>query len=122
VKTKAIAAQEIDTESRVGAYGIGTDGVMYYKIWNGSASLPTKTGWLSLSGIFDSIPSTFAHRFELSPWTTEVFGLGSNSAMFHRTASHKPQSRAVHSVINFYLHFVEEPPGELRAPPHTAFS
>jgi hypothetical protein len=37
-------------------------------------------------------------------------------------ASRKPQTRAVHGVINFYLHFVEEPPGELRVPPHTAFS
>ncbi|HJY83523.1 MAG TPA: hypothetical protein VKK81_20865 [Candidatus Binatia bacterium] len=85
MKTKAIAAQEIDTESRVGIYAIGTDGAMYYKIWHGDASLPSKTDWLFLDGRFDSIPSTFVHRFELSPWTTEVFGLGSNDEMFHRT-------------------------------------
>jgi hypothetical protein len=93
VKTKAIAALGIDTESHVGIYGIGADSAMYYKKWAGSASLPSETGWLALGGRFDSAPSAFVHRFGFSPWTTEVFGVGSDDEMFHRavvTASWPP--------------------------------
>lgn len=87
MKTKAIAAELIDTIGRVGVYGIGSDGGMYYKIWNGNASLPSKTDWFPLDGGFDSVPMALVHQFEFSPWTTEVFGLGLNNEMFHRPVS-----------------------------------
>ncbi len=36
-------------------FGLGTDNSMYHKAWNGSAWLPSMTGWEALGGVF-SIP------------------------------------------------------------------
>ena len=68
MKTKAIAALGIDTESHVGIYGIVVaDSGMYYKKWAGSASLPSETGWLALGGRFNSTPSAFRAPLRIFP-------------------------------------------------------
>ena len=84
MKTKAIAASVIDTLGRIGIYGIGTDSAIYYKIWDGEASLPSKTGWLSMKEQFDSAPAILQPRFEFSPWRAEVFALSLNYEMLTR--------------------------------------
>jgi len=87
MKTKAIAAQSIDTMGRVGVYGIGTDGAMYYKIWSGNTSLPSKTDWLFLDGGFNSSPTAAIDPTILAPWSAFVFCLGLNNEMFFRVVS-----------------------------------
>jgi hypothetical protein len=84
MKTKAVAASLVQP-GRVSVYGIGTDDGMYYKIWDGDRSQPSRTGWLPLGGKFDSVPSVFAKNFQLAPWDGQAFGLGSNNEMFFRT-------------------------------------
>ena len=85
MKTKAVAASLVQNGGRVSVYGIGTDDGMYYKIWDGDRSQPSRTGWLPLGGKFDSVPSVFAKNFQLAPWDGQAFGLGSNNEMFFRT-------------------------------------
>lgn len=85
MKTKAIAAHVINTESHIGVYAIGIDQAMHYMVWEGDTGLPQKA--ISLGGAFDSLPAALVHQYEFSPWTTEVFGLGTGNQMFHRTVN-----------------------------------
>jgi len=45
-------------------------------------SIPTQIATLA-----DSAPAVFARGFELAPWDGEVFGLGLNNEMFHRSVN-----------------------------------
>lgn len=68
------------TES-LSVFGIGTDGSMYYRTWNGSAW--QTADWVSLGGIFIS-PPTVISRGE---GVLDVFGVGTDYAVYHKTLS-----------------------------------
>jgi hypothetical protein len=41
-------------ENRLDIFGLGMDGAMYHKAWDGTAWKPSLTGWESLGGIFEA--------------------------------------------------------------------
>jgi hypothetical protein len=66
--------------NRLDIFGLGTDHAMYHKAWNGSAWLPSQSGWDGLGGIFTSPPA-------VASWSAnrlDIFGLGTDSAMYHK--------------------------------------
>ena len=70
--------------NRLDIFGLGTDHAMYHKAWNGSAWLPSPTGWEGLGGIF-------AYGYENPPavvaWSAnrlDIFGLGTDYQMYHK--------------------------------------
>ena len=65
---------------RLDVFGLGTSNEMFHKAWNGSAWLPSLTGWEALGGTFNSPPA-------VASWGAnrlDIFGLGTNSKMFHK--------------------------------------
>jgi Pro-kumamolisin, activation domain/Repeat of unknown function (DUF346) len=70
--------------NRLDIFGLGTDHAMYHKAWNGSAWLPSSTGWEGLGGLF-------SYSYESPPavaaWAAnrlDVFDLGTDNQMYHK--------------------------------------
>ena len=66
--------------NRLDIFGIGTDGAMFHKAWDGAAWRPSLLDWERLGGIFTSPPAVTA-------WGNnrlDIFGLGTDGAMFHK--------------------------------------
>ena len=65
---------------RLDIFGLGTDGQMYHKAWNGTEWQPSPTTWDALGGEFTSAPA-------VASWGTgrlDIFGLGTDSQMYHK--------------------------------------
>ena len=67
-------------QNRLDIFGIGTDGAMYHKAWNGSAWQPLGLGWERLGGVFTSPPAVTAWGEN----RLDIFGLGTDGAMLHK--------------------------------------
>ena len=66
--------------NRLDIFGLGTDGAMYHKAWDGSAWRPSVLDWERLGGVFTSPPAVTA-------WGNnrlDIFGLGTDGAMYHK--------------------------------------
>ncbi len=66
--------------NRLDLFGVGTNGAMYHKAWNGIWR-PSSSGWQHMGGIFTSKPAVVASGSE----RLDVFGLGTDSSLFHTT-------------------------------------
>jgi len=64
--------------NRLDLFGVGTDGAMYHKAWDGIWR-PSPSGWEHLGGIFTSAPAVVASGSE----RLDVFGLGTDRSLFH---------------------------------------
>ena len=63
---------------RVDLFGVGTDGAMYHKAWDGIWR-PSPSGWEYLGGAFTSAPAVVASGSE----RLDLFGLGTDHSLFH---------------------------------------
>ena len=66
--------------NRLDIFGIGTDGAMYHKAWDGEAWRPSVLNWERLGGVFTSPPAVTAWGMN----RLDVFGLGTDGAMYHK--------------------------------------
>ena len=64
--------------NRLDLFGVGTDGAMYHKAWDGIWR-PSPSGWEHLGGIFTSTPAVVASGSD----RLDVFGLGTDRSLFH---------------------------------------
>ncbi len=67
-------------QNRLDIFGLGTDGAMYHKAWDGTAWRPSLTDWERLGGVFTSPPA-------VASWgqnRLDIFGLGTDGAMYHK--------------------------------------
>jgi hypothetical protein len=66
--------------NRIDVFGIGTNGAMFHKAFDGGAWRPSASGWESLGGVFAS------PALAVSPGTglLDVFGVGSDQSLFHK--------------------------------------
>ena len=64
--------------NRLDVFGIGTNGAMYHKAWDGVWQ-PSPSGWEQLGGIFTSAPAVVASGSE----RLNVFGVGTDKSLFH---------------------------------------
>ncbi|MGH7230343.1 MAG: hypothetical protein ACREJU_03180, partial [Nitrospiraceae bacterium] len=64
--------------NRLDVFGVGTDGAMYHKAWDGIWR-PSPSGWEHLGGIFTSPPAVVAR----GPNRLDLFGLGTDRSLFH---------------------------------------
>ena len=65
--------------NRLDLFGVGTDGAMYHKAWDG-VWRPSPSGWEHMGGIFTSPPAVVASGSD----RLDVFGLGTDRSLFHR--------------------------------------
>jgi hypothetical protein len=80
LRVAAIAATSWGA-NRLDIFGLGTENQMYHKAWDGTAWLPSPTGWEALGGVFDSPPAVVswgANRLD-------IFGLGTDNQMYQKT-------------------------------------
>ncbi len=66
--------------NRLDIFGLGMDGAMYHKAWDGGAWRPSLLDWERLGGVFSSPPTAVA-------WGNnrlDIFGLGMDGAMYHK--------------------------------------
>jgi hypothetical protein len=68
-------------KNRLDVVGLGEDGAMHHKVWDGSAWRPSLVDWESLGGAFISPPSVIAWRQS----RLEIFALGQDRAVYHKT-------------------------------------
>ena len=66
--------------NRLDIFGIGTDGAMYHKAWDGTAWRPSPLDWERLGGVFTSPPAVAAWGQN----RLDIFGLGTDGAMYHK--------------------------------------
>ncbi len=66
--------------NRLDIFGVGTDGAMFHKTWDGSGWRPSVTGWERQGGAFTSPPAVVAWGAN----RLDVFGLGTDGSMFHK--------------------------------------
>ena len=67
-------------QNRLDLFGIGTDGAMYHKAWNGSAWSPSPLNWERLGGVFTSEPAVVSWGQD----RLDIFALGTDGAMYHK--------------------------------------
>ena len=67
-------------QNRLDIFGLGTDGAMYHKAWDGSAWRPSPLDWARLGGVFTSPPAVVAWGQN----RLDVFGLGTDGAVYHK--------------------------------------
>ena len=66
--------------NRLDIFGVGTDGAMYHKAWDGAPGVPHRAAGSPLGGVFTSPPAVVA-------WGSnclDVFGLGTDRSLFHK--------------------------------------
>ena len=61
-------------------FGVGTDSEMYHKAWDGSAWLPSVSGWDALGGEFSSGPAAVSW----GAGRLDVFGVGMDGQLYHK--------------------------------------
>ena len=66
--------------NRLDIFGIGADGAMYHKAWNGLAWQPAGLEWERLGGNFTSPPAITAW----GPNRLDIFGIGTDGAMVYK--------------------------------------
>ena len=91
MKNKAVCAIGLrgsignnNSQDQVGVFGIGTNGALYYKLWDGKEWLPSNTDWLSLGGAFDSLPAAVVSWQQFGPDAFYIYGLINDQA-YHST-------------------------------------
>ena len=65
--------------NRLDIFGLGTEGGMYHKAWDGANWGPSQDGWDPLGGVFNSPPAVVS-------WSSnrlDVFGLGTDNQAYH---------------------------------------
>ena len=67
-------------QNRLDIFGLGTDGAMYHKAWDGTAWRPSPLDWERLGGVFTSPPAVTAWGQN----RLDIFGLGTDGAMYHK--------------------------------------
>ena len=67
-------------QNRLDVFGLGGDGAMYHKAWDGTAWRPSPLDWERLGGIFTSPPGVVAWGQN----RLDIFGLGGDGAMYHK--------------------------------------
>jgi hypothetical protein len=67
-------------QNRLDIFGLGTDGAMYHKAWDGSAWRPSPLDWERLGGVFTSPPAVVSWGQN----RLDIFGLGTDGAMYHK--------------------------------------
>ena len=66
--------------NRLDAFVVGTDRALYHKWWNGSAWVPSLTGYETMGGVCTSSPQVVSW----GPNRLDVFVTGTDSALFHK--------------------------------------
>jgi Repeat of unknown function (DUF346) len=82
LKNKAVFAIVVSLDLGVhgiSVFGIGTDGAMYRKTWNGQEWPPS---WAPLGGGFNSAPTASVNGEQFPPVNVNSFGLGRDSQMY----------------------------------------
>lgn len=67
--------------NRLDAFVVGTDSGLYHKAWNGSAWLPSPTGYDALSGICEGPPEAVSW----GPNRLDIFVRGSDQGVYHKS-------------------------------------